>query len=147
VVRYKGKTSAQMREEYELRSDAMTLIYQKKMGPDKISKRGEAFESQYKATREKVKEFLAGLLGGRRLIGQVIVIAQNAVSEAISAYKRLKRGSAYTHLVKAAITLASLRPHILTDADIVTIGRFLAENGVPAEDVRDAFTTAGLPAP
>ena len=145
MVRYRRKTPSEMREEYELRSESMTLVYGKKMGPERIKERGSEFEEGYKAIRAKVVEFLRGLLAGRRVFGQVVITIQNVLSETISAYKNLYSGTAYTHLLKCAQTLIAFYPTILTRDELDKIRGFLRENGVPEADIIEAFRVVGLP--
>ena len=127
MVRYKPKASPdEMRAEYELRSESMTMNYGKKMGPERIKERGENFVEGYTEARWKIVEYVRKLLKGKRVTGQDAIKLQNVMSEAYSAYQRLYRGSAMKYLEGVAEIVAAMRAAgILTDDECRDIRKFL----------------------
>jgi len=148
MVRYRPKASPdEMRAEYELRSESMTMNYGKKMGPERIKERGENFAEEYKRTRWTIVEFVRSLLKTKKVTGQDAIKLQNAMSEAYSAYQRLYRGSAIKYLEGVAEIVAAMRnAGILTDDECRKVREFMITKlGIPAEDVDAFWTRYGLP--
>ena len=148
MVRYKPKRSVdEMREEYELRAESMTMNYGKKMGAERIKERGENFAEEYSRIRWTIIEFVRGLLKTKKVTGQDAIKLQNALSEAYSAYQRLYRGSAIKYLEGVAEIVAAMRnAGILTDDECRKVREFVVTKlGIPAEDIDAFWGIYGLP--
>jgi len=148
MVRYRPKRSPEeMREEYELRSDSMTMNYSKKMGAERIKERGSNFAEGYGRIRWTIVEFTRNLLKTKKVTGQDSIKLQNALSEVYSAYQNLYRGSAMKYIEGVVEIVASFKnAGILTDDECRKIREFMITKlGIPAEDVDAFWGRYGLP--
>lgn len=154
MVRYKPKTSpAELREEYQFRHETMRINYGRKFEAEQSAKRASNFEEGYRELRWKVVEFVRGIFKYKPVPMNMDIPLQNKISEAVSAYNRLGRGSAFPHLLSCMEIIGKYFSLGILDAeDIRKIYTFLEKEGVPRDDIVTAHRMVSvvytlLPAP